>query len=292
MSQTQEFIFPLNVWDKIITNLTGSSWINLQRTCKFFYFKSNIICVKNLEIVPNDGNVKKRIKKPMMKNLKLTSDYKNGIKFFVYDKIHIRTRRPISSIFSRIMKCNLEELIVEYNNLTWNEYLFLVDGGRIKKLSLEGVNIKHSNGDSVLLEDIMSQIPEANDIYIFPCYATNETFSKMCLLPRKVKIDYLWLMDFDRNFKAFEVFDYCKVVLNQESSFAISFAAGIADDRNIHDFRMEFMQAAKRNEWKCKKPFVSAVLNFIVEKIHKTYPPNVPAMIPMTINRMILSNYK
>uniref|UniRef100_A0A914PX63 F-box domain-containing protein n=1 Tax=Panagrolaimus davidi TaxID=227884 RepID=A0A914PX63_9BILA len=164
MSQTQEFIFPINVWDKIVTNLTGSSWINLQRTCKFFYFKSDIICVKNLEIVPNDGKIKERNKKPMMKNLILTSDNKSEIKFFVYDKLHIRTRRPISSIFSRIMKCNLEELIIEYNNLTWNEYLFLVDGGRIKKLSLEGANIKHSNGDSVLLEDIMSQIPEANDI--------------------------------------------------------------------------------------------------------------------------------
>uniref|UniRef100_A0A914PLT6 F-box domain-containing protein n=1 Tax=Panagrolaimus davidi TaxID=227884 RepID=A0A914PLT6_9BILA len=166
MSATQGFTFPLNVWDNIVKNLDYDSWINLMYTCKFFYYDYGMISVKKLDIFqfirkPEDDPL---IITPWMDNLLLTTKDKIIQKIFVREKLYIRTQYPLTNILPKIIKCNLIVLKIDFYNLTWNEYSLLTEGGGIKHLSLDGSEIQYSNNDRVLLEDIMSRIPNAEYI--------------------------------------------------------------------------------------------------------------------------------
>uniref|UniRef100_A0AC35GJR5 F-box domain-containing protein n=1 Tax=Panagrolaimus sp. PS1159 TaxID=55785 RepID=A0AC35GJR5_9BILA len=254
MSATQEFTFPLNVWDNIVKNLDNDSWINLMYTCKFFYYDYGMIFVKKLEIFefirkPEEDPI---IITPWMDSLLLTANDKIVQKLFVRENLYIQTQYPLTNILPKIIKCNLIVLKIDFYNLTWNEYSLLTECGRIKHLLLNGSKIEYSNNDRVLLEDIMSQIPNAEYISIKPCNCTTETFSKLKLVERNAKIRQLQLIEMDTILKAPEVFDYCKDVFNFEyfCFLTIQFRKEMMNDNEFCIFITEMIDLAKGN-WQC-----------------------------------------
>jgi hypothetical protein len=254
MSQSQSFIFPSNIWDLIIEDLDGSSLKNLTLTCKYFYGKHQdiiknyndhevlltkygIVSVGRLDLVSTGS--KERChgieQCRCINHLILSPDNDFPVKkLIVKDVLKSITRRPLDFILPKVYCFRLIELSMEFNSITWKEYLLLTETGRIEKLSLEGVNIIDSKNNQVSVDQIMYQIPMADEIHIQPCYFAPSTLLRLILLQHHKNIAILNLLNISGCFSSISFFDFLKKNLRQTAQVMIHFSYN-AEDNTLSD---------------------------------------------------------
>lgn len=180
---------PIELWDEVVRHCDASSWRNLCQTCQPLYqryrdilfdpvndisgpayerkFKRyGIVVTDDLEITSVNYTPSAPISSYITAPL-VSSNQPIVKKYWFLSRVLIRSRKPLPnlySILSQIVRCHISELIVESNNLTWNEYCLLTESKTVEVLMLIETKVTNSKNELVPLECIMSHIPNAYNI--------------------------------------------------------------------------------------------------------------------------------
>uniref|UniRef100_A0A914PGB0 DUF38 domain-containing protein n=1 Tax=Panagrolaimus davidi TaxID=227884 RepID=A0A914PGB0_9BILA len=211
-----------------------------------------------------------------MKSLKLCIDKNFPIKKLIVQRQFKSSSRQYilsSFIFSRILFCNLIEISIEYNKITWNEYLLLTNSERVEKLALEGVDVTDTKNNQVPVDMLMSRIPLAYEIDIQPCYFAPKTNLNLLLLNRKTTISKLNFVNIYGNFDSESFYSFLKNVLTPTAETLIHFRYNEINNQINENFIEELKELSINDQW--------------YKTFHMDYPRNLNAPKPESMETLM-----
>uniref|UniRef100_A0AC34GXA4 F-box domain-containing protein n=1 Tax=Panagrolaimus sp. ES5 TaxID=591445 RepID=A0AC34GXA4_9BILA len=222
----QQFSLPKPIIAYLMENANSEHLKKLYKSCKYFFSKLEIIIIDNIKI-------RKHYKKYLHNNYclsvaphdpilaKLTSVWiVNEIDCFreYEDNLFIPTLIP------KIKKCTIKKITIIDDDLWINEFKLLTKSGNVEVLNLDGVNIIDPKCTLMPFEDVISYIPNANHIQLFPCHVTPETSKKLAAIKMNRKFSVLNLNMIDNLFDVDGFFTFIKKNAAPNASIDLKFS--------------------------------------------------------------------
>ena len=209
----QRFAFPEDTMVHIAMNLPSPEVYNkLIKCCKYFWLKKPLITFNGLDHNSTDGLLRNPSKSSGINGFSQIPNFKiqnvNG-KFWIYRKFSVidhGNRFLASSIIPKIHRCDVSELTLENQKITFDDFKALTSSGIIKYFEIHNTSMKDKDGVRVPIEKMIELLPKLqelwyyNDQSITPGSAANliaiPHFSKikkllMCVIPRFFKFEEL-----------------------------------------------------------------------------------------------------
>ena len=167
--QNQRFSIPENIVHYLAKNPTSSKlWKKLIQTCKYFYSKNPVIVVDEVretrDLANNSWNVSSDLWGPRINFILQNCSFKFWITVSLSAFI-LDTPDRISSLIPRIYRFDLEILSLYKISITFDEFRCLTSSNSLIKLMFYEVIMKHADGSSVDLVQIMERIPRIQNFH-------------------------------------------------------------------------------------------------------------------------------
>uniref|UniRef100_A0AC35GGL5 Uncharacterized protein n=1 Tax=Panagrolaimus sp. PS1159 TaxID=55785 RepID=A0AC35GGL5_9BILA len=179
-SAKQELPFRNSFMHYILTNASQNVLKKLYFSCKYFYFaKRKLLC--------HSLYVRKDLKLQYFRNSMSSSgeepEFAEMDKLIVQNTMivqHSEKRNLFHSIFPKLEACSFRFLRITSQTFSVNEYDFLTSGGKIMKLVFQDVLIFDENGEPIVLEHFLYNLPRA--MYIVAPLKTRTTHETETML--------------------------------------------------------------------------------------------------------------
>uniref|UniRef100_A0AC35GR23 Uncharacterized protein n=1 Tax=Panagrolaimus sp. PS1159 TaxID=55785 RepID=A0AC35GR23_9BILA len=157
----QELPFRNSFVHYILTNASQNVLKKLYFSCKYFYFaKRKLLCHslyvgKDLKLQYFRNSVSSNGEEP---------EFLNIDKLVVQNTLivhHSENQNLLHSIFPKLEACSLRFLRITSQTFSVNEYDFLTSGGKIMKLVFQDVSVFDENGEPIVLEHFLYNLPHA-----------------------------------------------------------------------------------------------------------------------------------
>lgn len=164
-SSPQNFSFINPVIRYILDNANHILLRKLYQSCKYFYAKKQVpICFRFETGIPHDS----------IRNFKYDGEtFQSALSFENYNMLEMYNSttvfrsfnyecndyRMLSSIISRLYRCDAKYISISDQNLYFDEFEFLIGHGNVIKLDCQNVKIEYSENQPATLEDIMVLLP-------------------------------------------------------------------------------------------------------------------------------------
>ena len=192
--QRQFFSLPFGIMCYLMNGCTSPKvFEKLQKSCKHFFSQKKIvvacfgICV---------GKICRWISYGLKneKTCRRSCQLQKNLQLWLTNTLVIE-RSTLPLLMEYAYRCDLEELIVDDNHLTFKDICFLLNGGKIQKLNLFHVSIKYDDGTPVTIDVILSKCPRINSLtYINICETfASDTFEKLSHLKFANQIRHFWI---------------------------------------------------------------------------------------------------
>uniref|UniRef100_A0AC35F951 Uncharacterized protein n=1 Tax=Panagrolaimus sp. PS1159 TaxID=55785 RepID=A0AC35F951_9BILA len=189
----------------ILTNASQNVLRKLYSSCKYFYFaKRKLLCYslyiqKDLKLQHFRNSMSSNGEEPKFLDMN---------KLIIQNSMivqHSENPNLFHSIFSKLEACSIRYLRITSQTFYVNEYDFLTTDGKIKKLVFHDVSIFDENGESIILEHFLYNLPRA--MYIDASVKTRTTHETETLLFNWDKPRKIWRLD---NKKSIHIVDFEK----------------------------------------------------------------------------------
>uniref|UniRef100_A0AC34FEE6 DUF38 domain-containing protein n=1 Tax=Panagrolaimus sp. ES5 TaxID=591445 RepID=A0AC34FEE6_9BILA len=206
------FLSPLMKY--IVENPTGKAWKKLIMTCKYFYPKNPVYPVQKM--------LAGRYLEWEIDNENFDAE-KVSAKLWLYDSVYANSKlssyNALSTILKNVVKCNLKNLTLIYQKLTWNEFQILTSSGVFDDLHLYDPSIKR-NGEKATFDQFFENIQDAKKIKIG--FSTHESpklnpdsVKKLAeILPRFKMLEHFELVNICENF---DISSFADFILKNET---------------------------------------------------------------------------
>uniref|UniRef100_A0AC35FTI6 Uncharacterized protein n=1 Tax=Panagrolaimus sp. PS1159 TaxID=55785 RepID=A0AC35FTI6_9BILA len=160
-----------------------------------------------------------------------------------------------SELLKRIESCDINDLSLANQNITFFEYLKLVSSKKINELFLDFVKIIYEDGTAVPLDRILAQVPTLNRLVVKGDFYddskfNSETAKKLSELP---KFENLWVFELHDISDAFNVDDFCNFILKHKSQ-KVEYYLYLRYPSTKHEYTRKFYAAMNKiiEEWNGK----------------------------------------
>uniref|UniRef100_A0AC34GSV8 Uncharacterized protein n=1 Tax=Panagrolaimus sp. ES5 TaxID=591445 RepID=A0AC34GSV8_9BILA len=241
---------PKSIFNYIIENANHHEVLaQLYKTCKYFF-------VKKLILICHQLYVSKSFEETFIKNscatnfstlLKHPFIEKFCCKILIFHDWKIRTY--LSASFSKICFCSLTCLRIGGQNLTMEEFLLIINGGKLEQVKLKDIQIYKADGNLLVIEEIIKLLPSVVELSLkssLPQMYTSETAQKLAELDRSTKFESLELDQIPEGFEFYSFGVFLKKNLIPKADITLRLRPNI--DQN---FVREFEQFCKttKSEW-------------------------------------------
>ena len=169
----QNFLLPKALVYYIAKNPPSPEVYNkLIRCCKYFWLKNPVITLKDLYLRDHDNYWDTEIINGFKEDRKFKIENLNKklwilICLSVWDE---KNHFLASSIIPRIYRCDLIELGLSYQSLSFNEFLKFTSSGALATLFLKETTVKNDDGTIVSIEKLIELLPTLRifEFYILP----------------------------------------------------------------------------------------------------------------------------
>uniref|UniRef100_A0AC35GSD1 Uncharacterized protein n=1 Tax=Panagrolaimus sp. PS1159 TaxID=55785 RepID=A0AC35GSD1_9BILA len=230
----------------ILTNASQNILHKLYSSCKYFYFAKRKILCHSLYI---GKNLKLQYFRNSMSSNGEEPQFLDMDKLIVQNSIIVqRSDNPylFHSILPKLEACSIQYLRITSQTFYVNEYDFLTTAGKIKKLVFRDVSIFVENGESIILERFLYNLPRA--MYIDAPIKTRTTYETESMLfnwdkPQKIHIFCLLLDDtLMEILEPMKLFKFLEKFARKDSTCMVDFEKG---NENIGNYLRGISTAAE-----------------------------------------------
>jgi hypothetical protein len=185
-----------------ITNNPSSPkvWLKMIICCKYFFAKNPLVIISNLYYHGEEGW------KTIGMSFRGGEKYLTNLlcKFWIYNHIvvtEIAPQNAVSNFISRIFRCDLKDLDLQNQVITFDELLLL--SAKKGYVSFDNVTVYYKDGSVVPLEKIVQFYPDISDFhYTAPSVPsiTSETAKNLNEIPHIREIEHFTLENMPEDF--------------------------------------------------------------------------------------------
>uniref|UniRef100_A0AC34F2C5 Uncharacterized protein n=1 Tax=Panagrolaimus sp. ES5 TaxID=591445 RepID=A0AC34F2C5_9BILA len=221
----QAFSLPDSIMHYMAMNPPSAEvYQKLIQSCKYFFVKNSILVLPSYYEINGWGTMVNG----ELKDIDLSN---NPSKLWITDTFNlIKSDNTIaSSIISKIYQCNVKNLQLHCQIITYDEFLILAPA--VEHLSFAGVVVKYDDGTIVLFEKLVEQLPKVKKICLFLAGSemiTSKTIKELLKIPHFTTLDSFSLYTIP------EVFDiesyYVHIKKNKCTKICLQFCYGISEE--------------------------------------------------------------
>uniref|UniRef100_A0A914QU60 Maturase K n=1 Tax=Panagrolaimus davidi TaxID=227884 RepID=A0A914QU60_9BILA len=199
----------------------------LVKTCKYFFAKNPVFAIEELTFSFNQ--------KPIcfLNNIKKSINFDNlTSKLWVYEAISAsfyKTPNIFSSYISHFYRNDVKNLHLFYQNLSYNEFLFLASN--VEDIGLLEIIVKNENDEIVPLEKLIKALQKIKRIHfrnnLDSSSITTNTVKELVEIPHFSKIEKFKLFKLSELFDIETFFTYLKK--NKQTIFCLFFGDSVSD---------------------------------------------------------------
>uniref|UniRef100_A0A914YTX6 Uncharacterized protein n=1 Tax=Panagrolaimus superbus TaxID=310955 RepID=A0A914YTX6_9BILA len=134
----------------ILKNSTPEAWKKLIKTCKYFFSKNPVFPVGHLRAGFADGE--------WDGDCGIVNTNQPIVKLWLYKSLFVNTPATFSSLIPKLSKCSVQNLSIEGQNLTWEEFQFLTVSGLVTSFKFIGSTVKYSDGKIVIFDKLLENL--------------------------------------------------------------------------------------------------------------------------------------
>uniref|UniRef100_A0A914Y4L3 F-box domain-containing protein n=1 Tax=Panagrolaimus superbus TaxID=310955 RepID=A0A914Y4L3_9BILA len=197
---------PVSILDYIIENTNHEVLAKLYKTCKYFFVKKLILFCHQLHVCKSSPQtfVKNSCVTPFLTLLKHPFIEKFCCQILIFHDSE--NRNYLSASLSKICFCSLKCLQIGGQDLTMEEFLMVIDGGKLRQVNLENVQIFKCNGNIMFVEEIVELLPTVVALALRHNFAqmfTERTAQTLASLNRSTKFESFELDQIPGDFAIF-----------------------------------------------------------------------------------------
>uniref|UniRef100_A0A914PUS2 Uncharacterized protein n=1 Tax=Panagrolaimus davidi TaxID=227884 RepID=A0A914PUS2_9BILA len=241
--------------DSIIYSITknpsnSKAWQKLIQSCKYFFFKNPNFVIRKLSFHCN-GKWEISLNKVKIQFSGFTNI---SCKFWLTYKFDIcscnSTPETVSSLISRLYRCDVKKLILDEQNISFNEFLFLTSN--VENIKLRHVIVKNEEGSIVPLEKLVKVLPKIKEFEFYDnfnssCISKN-TVKKLLEISHFSKINEFALFNIPESIDIKEFWNYIKK--NKFTKFTFYFQETISEG---YKNRVDEIIEAESHDYKIPK---------------------------------------
>uniref|UniRef100_A0AC34FTT3 Uncharacterized protein n=1 Tax=Panagrolaimus sp. ES5 TaxID=591445 RepID=A0AC34FTT3_9BILA len=213
------------------TPLTPKYYKNVIHTCKYFFVKNPILIFHILFYNNKDGWT------TFINGVKISADLKNVLsKLWMTEEICVfgrneKNKNIVSSIIPKIYKCDLTELKIEDQDMSFGDLKTL--SSNVKKLVLREVIVMYKNGSTVPFEKIVAVFKKLQILFYLPHSSTSSTITPTTLkellkIPHFLTLEFYELWDIPVMFDIETFYSYIKE--NKDTKIHLKFSHTISQE--------------------------------------------------------------
>uniref|UniRef100_A0A914QVI7 Uncharacterized protein n=1 Tax=Panagrolaimus davidi TaxID=227884 RepID=A0A914QVI7_9BILA len=193
----------------ILTNASQNVLKKLYSSCKYFYFaKRKLLCYslyvgKDLKLQYFRNSLSSTGEEP---------EFAKMDKLIVQNTLVVQyseNRQLLRLIFPKLEACSIRFLRITSQTFYVNDYDYLTSGRKIKKIVFEDVSIFDENGESIILEHLLYNLPLA--VYIDAPLKTRTTHETETMLFNWNKLQKLYVFSILLDDSLMEIFEPMKL---------------------------------------------------------------------------------
>uniref|UniRef100_A0A914PEV2 Uncharacterized protein n=1 Tax=Panagrolaimus davidi TaxID=227884 RepID=A0A914PEV2_9BILA len=228
----------------IYKNASQNVLKKLYSSCKYFYFAKRKLLCHSLYV---GKGLKLQYFRNSMSSTGEESEFAKMDKLIVQNNMivqHFENPNLLHLIFPKLEACSIRYLQITSQKFYVNEYDFLTSGGKIMKLLFHDVSIFDGNGEPIVLEHFLYNLPLAT--YIDAPLKTRTTPETETMLfnwnkPQKLHIFCILLDDtLMEIFEPMKLFKFLERLVVEKSTNVVQFEKG---NENISNYSQDLIQA-------------------------------------------------
>ena len=166
----------------------------LQKSCKHFFSQKKIVVTDfRIHVERICRYISYGFKNE--KNIQHSCQLQKSLQLWLTNTLVLQ-QSTLSIFMEYVYRCDLEELIVSNNNLTFKDICFLLNGGKIQELTFFSMSIKYDDGTPVTMDVILSKCPNIKSFtYTNICETfASDTFVKLSHVKFSSQIWHFFIM--------------------------------------------------------------------------------------------------
>ena len=147
----------------LFPRISGRLWEKLIRTCKMFFAKLQVVPIRELfdsnrtaqgiwKCWGETGNASEIRINEIPYKIRVTATFEQKFSNLEFN--------AVSMLIPKIVACDLKSLTLSHQNITMDEFMFLIHGGAVEHLVLKDVIISASENVQVPLETVIAKVPK------------------------------------------------------------------------------------------------------------------------------------
>ena len=165
--RSQSLALPVTIIQYLLHHPRG--YLRLQYTCKIFYSKAQTLAIDKVilrEPKPKFNQFCWRVSSTVGERWFTPVTNFDHIPFKIWligelsiFNIPLDLRRSVSSILSKVRRCNISSLKLHHQDLTFDEFKLLTDSGDVEYIKFNNVSLQNDDETVVELDRILAQLP-------------------------------------------------------------------------------------------------------------------------------------
>uniref|UniRef100_A0A914P3A4 DUF38 domain-containing protein n=1 Tax=Panagrolaimus davidi TaxID=227884 RepID=A0A914P3A4_9BILA len=223
----------------ILKNASAAVQLKLSFTCKYIFLRNPTLICHTLKITDGDDHIEAEYYQQSVHFKISEMDQLNFYDVYLSTVLYCdgMDRKCLSKLIPKMYECNAKYITIIDQDISFNEFIFLVGHGNVLELTLVDVRIVDDGGKLISLEDIIALMPSIERISGDNIPTNKETLTKLLKIPFTSKFDKILLRSVNvSHFNPEQVIEFLKKNVAADCDVGINFIQNGENEERIDEF--------------------------------------------------------
>uniref|UniRef100_A0A914PCI4 Uncharacterized protein n=1 Tax=Panagrolaimus davidi TaxID=227884 RepID=A0A914PCI4_9BILA len=236
---SQNFPFKDSMIYYILKNASAAVQLKLSFTSKYMFLRNPTLICHTLKITDGNDQIEAEYYQQSVHFKVSEMDQLNFYNVYLSIVLYCdgMDRKCLSKLIPKMFECNAKYITIIDQDISFNEFIFLVGHGNVLELTLVDVRIVDDGGKLISLADIIALMPSIERISGDNIPTNKETLTKLLKIPFTSKFDKILLRSVNvSHFNPEQVIEFLKKNVAADCDVGINFLQNGENEEGIDEF--------------------------------------------------------